>query len=147
MTESLEKIAASQAAIKARTDQLVNLPTTQTGMSLPNTNNTGRVPQQTDNGEQTSTIHPQPYTFLRTPLQAGVNTVLDLTTEAGTKYFKRATKSLYSENTNKFDVESNNFTSFIELLHGRVKDLGMLEDESNLMIPINRGSLIKIDSI
>lgn len=71
--------------------------------------------------------------FLRTPLRSKTSEVLDLTTKEGTKYYERATKSLY-DNGPKFDVDSANFFTFIELLNERVRDLGMLEEGSNLQM-------------
>ena len=53
--------------------------------------------------------------FLRTPLSAGITTILDLNTKEGRKYYEAATCSLYTT-TEKFDVEPNGFQLFINQL-------------------------------
>ena len=71
--------------------------------------------------------------FLRTPLRAKTDEILDLSTKEGAKYYERATKSLY-DNGPKFDVEPTQFWTFIDLLNARVRDLGMLEVDGNLYL-------------
>ena len=72
--------------------------------------------------------------FLRTPLGVGVATVLDYGSKDKQKLYKEATKSLFDTGS-KFDVEPSNFQTFINLLHVRARDLGMLEPGRNMMVP------------
>ena len=72
--------------------------------------------------------------FLRTPLGVGVANVIDYGSKEKQKLYKEATKSLFDTGS-KFDVEPSNFQTFINLLHVRARDLGMLEPGSNMMVP------------
>jgi hypothetical protein len=72
--------------------------------------------------------------FLRTPLGVGVASVIDYGIKDKQKLYKEATKSLFDTGS-KFDVEPSNFQTFINLLHVRARDLGMMEPGSNMMVP------------
>ena len=82
--------------------------------------------------------------FVRTPLGSGTALVMDLNTKEGRKQYKDAAVSIFPV-TEKFDVEPNKFQMFIDLLHSRVKDLGMLDEGGNLMVPKAGG--LPIDSV
>ena len=69
---------------------------------------------------------------------------MDLNTKEGRKQYKDAAVSLFPV-TEKFDVEPNKFQMFIDLLHSRVKDLGILDEGGNLMVPKAGGQ--PIDSV
>ena len=74
---------------------------------------------------------------------------MDLSSKDGRQYYKAAKESLFDDKA-KFDVEPNNFQMFINLLDSRVRDLGMLEPNMNLMIPpdpANPALGIQINSI
>ena len=49
--------------------------------------------------------------------------------------------------TEKLDVEPSGFQLFIDLLHTRATDLGMLHDEGNGMIPIDPTNLLAVTPI
>ena len=87
--------------------------------------------------------------FLRTPLAVGVASVIDYGSKEKQKLYKEATKSLFDTGS-KFDVEPSNFQTFINLLHVRARDLGMLEPGSNMMVPpdpLNPAVGVPINSI
>ena len=73
--------------------------------------------------------------FLRTPLRSGIANTLDFGTKEGRKYYEQATRSLFSTDE-KFDVEPGRFQLFVNLLHTRARDLGMLENGANCMVSI-----------
>ena len=73
--------------------------------------------------------------FLRTPLRAGIANTLDFSTKEGRKYYEQATRSLFSTDE-KFDVEPGRFQLFVNLLHTRARDLGMLENGANCMVTV-----------
>ena len=72
--------------------------------------------------------------FLRTPLMSGNATIVDLNHKDNQKFYTLATKSLFDAGS-KFDVEPVNFQTFINLLHVRARDLGMLEPGQNMLVP------------
>ena len=72
--------------------------------------------------------------FLRTPLGAGITAVINYTEKDKQKLYKEATKSLF-DTESKFGVEPGDFQTFINLLHVRARDLGMLDLGHNMMIP------------
>lgn len=74
--------------------------------------------------------------FLRTPLAKHSDGVIRFDSKAGSKYYEQATQSLFSTNE-RFDVEPNRFQMFINLLHNRAKDLGMLKAGANAMVPVD----------
>ena len=86
--------------------------------------------------ERTSQKEEKETTFLRTPLRAKSDEILDLATKEGAKFYERANKSLY-DNGPKFDVEPTQFWTFIDLLNTRVRDLGMLEVDANLYMDMD----------
>jgi hypothetical protein len=78
-----------------------------------------------------------PVPFHRTPLSAtGTANVINYTEKDKQKLFKEATKSLFDTGS-KFGVEPGDFQTFINLLHIRARDLGMLEPGGNMLVPID----------
>lgn len=82
--------------------------------------------------------------FVRSPFASQTGVVMDLNTKEGRKQYKDAAASLFSI-TEKFDVEPNKFQMFINLLHSRATELGMLGVGGNMMVPQTNGP--PIDSI
>ena len=89
---------------------------------------------------QVAAVNQAGATFLRTPLRSGITDVMDFSSKDGRKYYEQATKSLF-DSGNKFDVEPSSFQTFINLLHVRCRDLGMLEPGMNMMMPLG-GTMI-----
>lgn len=114
--ESTEIMAALTQTNKAMQQILERLQTQETSTSTTPVNKPAP-----------STTRP---VFLLTPLRDGIDEIVDLSTKSGAKYWDRATKSLYDGP--KYDVNTETFSIFIDLLNNRVSDLGMLEPDSNL---------------
>jgi hypothetical protein len=72
--------------------------------------------------------------FLRTPLRANIDNILDLNTKEGRKYFESATESILPKD-NLFDVEPNKFQLFMTMLATRANDIGLMENGQIALVP------------
>ena len=75
--------------------------------------------------------------FIRTPLRANIANVLDYSSnKEHRKAYKAMTEPLFPQDQ-KFDVEPNQFQTFMNLLNVRARDIGLMEPGQIALIPQN----------
>ena len=79
-------------------------------------------------------VQPAAGPFLRTPLRANINVVLDYSNKEHRKAYYHMTESLFPEEK-MFDVEPSQFQTFMNLLSIRARDIGLLEPGQIAMVP------------
>ena len=108
---------------------------------------TASIAQAATNIQQPQQV--QAGVFSRSPLQDHQANVLEYTSRDIRKYYELATKPLFPD-AEKFQVESDIFQTFINLLFQWLMDLGKFGNNGNCMIlfdPLNPGNGVPINMI